>query len=112
MKTWFEKRGYLQNMINREIGRVRFGENKQNRNKLVKGVPFPYHPMLKSLCKILHDNIHLLHVNEEVRKTFTPGPMISLRTPRKIGSFLIRVKLYPLKRIVGSRKCGKEMRSL
>ena len=48
VKSWFEKQGYPQNMINREIGRVKFGENKQNWNKSAKSVPFvaTYHPML------------------------------------------------------------------
>ena len=81
MKLWFVKQGYRQNMINREIGRAKFCENKQNNNKSVSGVLFVirYHPMVKSLGKILHDNIHLLCKNEEVRRTFTPGPMISSR---------------------------------
>ena len=48
-------------MINREIGRVKFGENQQNQRKSVKSVAFvvTYHPMLKSLGKILQDNIRL-----------------------------------------------------
>ena len=52
-------------MINRKIGRVKFRENKQNRNKSAKGVPFviTYHPMLKSLVNILQDNIHLMYIN-------------------------------------------------
>ena len=110
MKSWFEKRGYPQNMINREIGRVKIGKNKQNRNKSAKGLPFvvTYHPLLKSLGKILHDNIHLLYIKEEVRRTFTPGPMSSFRTPSKISSYLVGAKLYPLKRIIGSRKCDKK----
>ena len=107
---WFEKRGFPQNMINTEIGRVKFGENKQNRNKSAKGIPFVvmYNPMLEALGKILHDNINLLHMSSEVRRNFTLGPMISLRTPRKMSSYLDRGKLYPLKRIVGSIKCCKK----
>ena len=34
--------------------------------------------------------------------------MILFRTPRKISSYLVRAKLYPLERIVESRKCGKK----
>ena len=65
-------------MINRKIRRDKFAENKQNNNKSAKGVPFvfKYHPMLKSLGNIILDNIHLFHINEEVRRTFTPGTMI------------------------------------
>ena len=93
-------------MINRKRRRVKFGENKQTCS--AKGVPFEvtYHSMPKSLGKTFHNNIHLLYMNEEVRSTFTPGSMISFRTQRKICSYLVRAKLNPLKRIVGSSKCG------
>ena len=59
-------------MINREVGRVKFGENEQNRNKLAKGVLFvvTYHLILELLGKILHDIIHLLYINEEVGRNF------------------------------------------
>ena len=59
-------------MINREVGRVKFGENEQNRNKSAKGVLFvvTYHLILELLGKILHDIIHLLYINEEVGRNF------------------------------------------
>ena len=38
---------------------------------------------------------------------FTPGPIVSCRNARKISSYLVRAKLYPLERKVGSEKCGK-----
>ena len=34
--------------------------------------------------------------------------MVSFRSPRKISSYLVRAKLYPLDRAVGSTKCGKK----
>ena len=34
--------------------------------------------------------------------------MVSFRCPRKISSYLVRAKLYPLDRVVGSTKCGKK----
>ena len=46
-------------------------------------------------------------MNEEVRKTFSPGPMVSFRSARKLSSYLVRAKLYPLQRKVGSSKCDK-----
>ena len=38
-----------------------------------KGVPFvvTYHPKLKDLSKIIKDNLYLLYMNDEVKKTFT-----------------------------------------
>ena len=74
-----------------------------------KGVPFvvTFHPLLKKLGAIINRNLYLLYMNEEVKKVFSPGPMVSFRSPRKISSYLVRAKLYPLDRIVGSKKCGK-----
>ena len=51
-------------------------------------------------------------MNKEVKRTFTPGPMVSFRTPLKIKSYLVRAKLYPLKKNVGSRKSGKKRREV
>ena len=34
--------------------------------------------------------------------------MVSLRSPRKISSYLVGAKSYPLDRIVGSTKCCKK----
>ena len=37
---------------------------------------------------------------------FTPKSMISFRSARKLSSYLVRAKLYPTERTVGSYKCG------
>ena len=34
--------------------------------------------------------------------------MVSYRSARKLSSYLVRAKLYPLDRIVGSKGCGKK----
>ena len=34
--------------------------------------------------------------------------MLSLNSPCKISSYLVRAKLYTLDRVVGSTKCGKK----
>ena len=47
-------------------------------------------------------------MNEETKKVFSPRPMVSFRSPRKISSYLVRAKLYPLERVVKSTKCGKK----
>ena len=47
-------------------------------------------------------------MNDEVKKTFTPSPMILFRSYRKISSYIVRAKLYPLERRVGSYKCSKK----
>ena len=44
----------------------------------------------------------------EVKRVFTPKPMVSFRSSRKISSYLVRTKLYPVERTVGSFKCGSK----
>ena len=100
MKTWFKKRGYPESVIENEMKKVKFSnERRQSKRKDDKGVPFvvTFHPLLKKLGAIIHRNLYLLYMNEEVKKVFTPGPMVSFRSPRKISSYLVRAKLYPLK---------------
>ena len=109
MRSWFLKRKYPEKFIDNEMNKVRlFPANLQNK-KREKRVPFvvTYHPILNSLSKIIRDNMYLLNMNQEVRKTFSPGPIVSFRSARKLSSYLVRAKLYPLERKVGSSKCGK-----
>ena len=49
---------------------------------------------------------HLLYQDESVKRVFTPPSMVSYRTARKLSSYLVRAKLYPLERKRGSYKCG------
>ena len=44
-------------------------------------------------------------MNDEVKRVFTPKPMVSFRGSRKISSYLVRAKLFPIERTVGSFKC-------
>ena len=109
MKEWFIKRGYPESVIDKEMKKVRFSEQGQKSKKVEKGVPFvvTYHPLLSKLSSIIHRNLYLLYMNQEVKNVFTPGPIVSYRSARKINSYLVRAKLYPLERKVGSEKCGK-----
>ena len=53
----------------------------------------------------INRNLHLLHMDQEVKKVFTRNPVVSFRSARKLSSYLVRAKLYPLKRKVGSFEC-------
>ena len=44
-------------------------------------------------------------MNDKVKKLFQPGPMVSFRSPRNLSNYLVRAKMYPLKRKTGSCKC-------
>ena len=46
-------------------------------------------------------------MNEELKHLFIPGPMVSFRSSRKIISYLVRAKLYPVERSVGYFNCKK-----
>ena len=45
-------------------------------------------------------------MNQQVKAVFSSRPMISFLGSRKLSSYLVRVKLYPLERVVGSCRCN------
>ena len=74
-----------------------------------RGIPLvvTYHTLLKSLSKIISENLYLLYMDEEVKRVFTPRSMVSFRSSRKLSSYLLRAKLYPTGRVVGPFNCNK-----
>ena len=44
-------------------------------------------------------------MDKEVKKIFTPQPMVSFSGSSKLNCNLIKAKLYPLEIMVGSYKC-------
>ena len=78
------------------------------RGKSLKAVPFvmTYHLKLKSMNKVTLKYLDLLYMDKEFKRVFTPKPMISFRSARKLSSYLVRAKLYPTERTVGSYNCG------
>ena len=65
-----------------------------------------YHPTVNKLIKVIWDNMYLVNMNEEVRKTSWPRPMVSFQSAWKLSRYLVWTKLYPLQR-KGSLKCYK-----
>ena len=65
-----------------------------------------YHPLLKDIASVIRKPLYILYLSKESKEIFTPGPMVSFREPRKLGSYLVRAKLYPIERSVGSFKCS------
>ena len=109
MKSWFSQRGYPQKLIETGTSKVKFsGQRVFHRTKLEKGVLLvTYHPLLKTVGKIIHDNLYLLYMNEELKHLFTPGLMAFFRSSRKVSSYLVRAKLYPVERSVGLFHCKR-----
>ena len=65
-----------------------------------------YHPKLKSRKKVTQKYLDLLYMENEVKRVFIPKPLISFQSARKLSSYLVRAKLCPTERTVGSYKCG------
>ena len=107
MRSWFQRRDYPEDVINTEMKKVVFNGNFGKSSNKIKGGLFvlTYHPLLKKVNYIIRKHIHLLYMNEEVKKVFQPGPMVSFRSPRNLSSYLVRAKLYPMERKTGSCKC-------
>ena len=111
LRSWFLKRSCPEKFIKTEMSKVKFDVgNKRSNNRQKKGVPFvvTFHPKLKVLQNIIKKHLCLLYMNDEVKRVFTPKPMVSFRSSRKISSYLVRAKLYPIERTVGSLRYGSK----
>ena len=64
-----------------------------------------YPPGLKNRDQIINRNLHLIYIDQEVKKVFTPKPFVSFRSARKLSICMVRAKLYHLERKVSSFKC-------
>ena len=86
--------------------KVKFSPGNWHNKKREKGVPFvvTYYPILNSLNKIIRENMYLLNINEEIRKTFSPRLVVSFRSTRKLSSYLVPAKLYSLQKKTKFRK--------
>ena len=103
--------GYPEKIIKTEMSKAKFNvDNKRSNNRQKREIPFvvTFHPKLKVLQNIINKHLYLLHMNDEVKSVFTPKPMVSFWSSRKISSYLVRAKLYPIERTVGSFRCGSK----
>ena len=76
--------------------KVKFCKEGIKTAKGVKGVPTvaTYHPQFKNLERIINQNFYFLNMNEETKKVFSPRPVVSFRSARKISRYPVRAKLY------------------
>ena len=61
-----------------------------------------YHPLMKSFSAIIDKNISILYIDKDGKRIFTPRPMVSFLSARKLNIYLVTSNLYPLERTVGS----------
>ena len=109
IKSWFLEKRYSKRTIDSQMGEVKFGQRLKTGSKQAGfGVPFviTYHPKLKKIAQIIKKLEHLLYQDESVKRVFTPPAMVSYRNARKLSSYLVRPKLYPVERKRSSHKCG------
>ena len=108
MKEWVLARDYPKNAVNEQITKVVFGKNQPSKKNSENGVHFvvTYDPKVKKLEKLIKDLLPFLYRDEEVQKVFSPPPMVSYRSARKIKDYIVRSKLYPLERNIGCGGCG------
>ena len=77
-------------------------------NSNIKGTPlFVTYPLLcKSLSNIINKNSSLLHMDKDMKRVFTLRLMVLLCSGSTLNNCLVRLKLYPLKRMVNkTSKC-------
>ena len=81
MKEWFIKRAYPASAIDKEMKKIRFSELGHKSKNVEKGAPFveTYQSLLSKLSLIIHRNLSLFYMNEEVKNIFTPGSIVSYR---------------------------------
>ena len=109
IKSWFLKSGYPENLNDEEMKKVKFSEKGSNNSKGYKGIPFvvTYHPSLQCLSRKTKGNLNILYMSREAEAVFSPRPMVSFRSTRRISSYLVRTKSYLLERCVDSMQCKK-----
>ena len=92
------------------MNKVKFNvDNKRSFNTKERDTFFvTIQPELKVLQNMINRHLYLLYMNDEVKRVFTPKPMVSFRSFRKISSHLVRAKLFPIERTVGSFRCGSK----
>ena len=107
-------RGYPSELVKRQLKKVKETSREtllsgKNVEKKV-GVPLiiTYHPRLSNFGDFLKKNFYLLQVDPEVRKLFQVSPFVSFQSGYSLRNHLVRAKVQPLKREVGSDKCGKK----
>ena len=87
--TWECKSRIFSFIISRQV--LVIANNRKVNNKTEKGIPFTvtFYPRLKVFQNIIDKKLYLLHMNEEVKKAFTPKSVISHNSSYKISSYLV-----------------------
>ena len=80
----FLNRGYPKTLIDTELTKLNSLILLEIKKTETNGIPLviTYHRLLKDFAKVIKKHLHLLHINDEVEKAFTLGPMVLFRGAR------------------------------
>ena len=112
--NWLVKRGYPEKLVKEQFKKVNdvSREDILNTKKEVKprGIPLivTYHPNLSNFGSVMRKHAHLLQQTAEMKCLFKLAPFVSFRTGYSLRNHLVRAKVPPLNREVGSAKCGRK----
>lgn len=81
MKSLSRQRKYPEDPISSEIRKVRFSKLRLKSNDKIhymKDTPLVvmYHPLLKSYCTIIDENLSILCMHKDMKRACTPRPMV------------------------------------
>ena len=93
MKSWVQI--CTEDLNNTEMVEIHFPVNVRKYDSNSKGVlfVFAHHPIFLNVHSFFRNHHHLLHMNEEFKRVFTTGPMVSFIRLRNLISDLVRVNL-------------------
>ena len=91
------------------MGKVCFSKSMESKNKSQESKCVPlvirFHPKFELIGQLLNKHLHILYIDQETKNVFTPGPIATFCSVRKLSSYLVRAKLYTMERIATSHKC-------
>ena len=81
MKLWFLKRGYPENIVDQELGKVESSESSRRTNKKDKGVCLvaTYHPLLQNIGRIFHRHLDLLCTEAFIKPFEAPQRSLKIK---------------------------------
>ena len=94
-------------VVNNQRDKVVFGRDQSVKKTLESGIPIvtTFPPKVKESGILISDLRPFLYSDGEVQKVFSPLPIVSYRSARKIKDYIVRSK-YLVERKVGCRGCG------
>ena len=100
MEVWFFRKDYSVKMVNDHIEKVLFSKTSCIEKRYEKGISFKviYRSKIKGLTKLIKDLLPFVYSNKEVGRIISPPSIVSYTSARKTKNYIVRSKLYPVKK--------------